>query len=211
MKELALCSAILCLTVACSGGSPEVQSDEGQQAVDATPAATDTSEAASACTVLEGPMAELFDITPSDATFRPFQASGNDVCTVSWEIPDLDPQEELRRVQDPELRYNNEVSLTLMGATYDSAEAAVSSLEQTVTTLTEGIAVEVGGRERTVQNNFGEWIDDVGDRAIRGRRGNSLQVASAGRRFTAAVSVSDDEAENAALVVELAKRIITEL
>ena len=48
MKELALCSVILCLTVACSGGSSEAQGDEGQPAVGATLAGADPSEAANA-------------------------------------------------------------------------------------------------------------------------------------------------------------------
>lgn len=201
IKKLALMS-MLCTTLACADEKETSASDPQGDGADGSVGG----EAQDACAVLEGPATELFGVDTSQATVRSNQLSGNDLCRILWEIPEIDQAERNKRAVDRDLRDNNEVSLTIMGTSYDSAAAAVTSLEESVKQLTEGVTVEGGGGEQTVQTEFGDWLEGVGDRAI--RKGGSVLVAVNGRRFTAAVSVSDDKNENQTLAIELAKKIV---
>jgi len=178
----------------------------GVFAMNASGSEAKAQDSASSCDVLEEIVGELFDADLSVVTFRPSEASGNKVCAASWEIPGIDTAEETRRAVTKGLRYNNEVTLTIMGRRFDTAEEAVADLERDVATLTKGITTTIAGRERTIKREFGDWIEGVGDKAI--PTGNAVMVAANGIRFTTSASTTDDEAENQANGIELAKRIV---
>jgi len=206
---------LLCILLTACGRSETAAQDpvsSPQETVDRalrSEATTAPAGADSACGLLEPIASELFVPSDTEPNVREPTYSGNHLCIISWEIPGIDSQEETRRVSTKGLRYNNEVSLTIMGTTFDSPEEAVASLEGTVASLTEGVTVKVAGQEQTVKRKFGDWIEGLGDRAI--RKGSSVHVAAGGVRFTVAVSVSDDRAENQIKAVELARRIIDRL
>ena len=162
-----------------------------------------------ACSLLKAAVDDLFGDEASGATLRPSSASGNEVCRVIWDIPGLDSAERTRRAVSVDLRDNNEVTLTIMGREFDSAAAAVASLEQDVETLSQGRTITVRGRERTIQRDFGDWLDGVGDKAI--STGNAVMVAAGRARFTTSATTADDDADNLATGIELAERIVAGL
>ncbi len=162
-----------------------------------------------ACAILEGIVGEMFGTDPETITLRPSTPSGHDVCRAFWPIPGIDRDEQTRRALDNDLRDDNEISLTIMGTRFETTADAVASLESDVATLREGRTITVRGRERTIQREFGDWIDNLGDRAI--STGNAVMVAAGTTRFTAAVSTTDDAAENLALGINVAGRIVQDL
>ena len=206
MKNLTVCFLVLSVVAAAPtvAGATRGEPSDGIAHEAGRPAGQDSE----ACSILEPIVAELLEVTPETATFRPSVQVGNDVCRVFWDIPGLTGLDQARRFQDG-LRSNNEVSLTIMGETFESPEAAVVSLEQSVAALQEGITTTVGGRERTIQRDFGDWIDGLGDRAIEGE--TMVMVAAGGRRFTVGVGVSDDDDENLEIATEVARQVVGRL
>ena len=188
-KNSVIACPLVWLVVACGSGEGGSQDSGSARSQPAGASRT-------ACAVLEEAVPELFGVDKAAVTFRPSDGGGHDTCSASWPIPEGETAK----------RYGNEVSLTIMSTTYDSPEAAVASLESTVTTLTEGVSVDVGGEERTVKSGFGDWVEGLGDRAILKKR--AVLVASGGRRFTVAANVSDDDAENQQRAIELARRVV---
>lgn len=197
MNKRWLCCPLLGLVIACGPGEADSQDSAAgaQEAVDRALAGDVQSESAprDACSVFETAFGEVF-ADSGTAAFKSSEIMGNTVCRATWEVSETGAK-----------RYGNEASLTIMGTSYDSPEAAVASLESAVTTLTEGVTVDVQGEERTVKSGFGNWVEGVGDRAITKKR--SVLVAANGRRFTAAVRASDEDSENQALAIELARRV----
>jgi hypothetical protein len=205
---------LLCILLTACGRSETAAQDTAspQETVDRALSNETTSAAVEVdapCALLEPIATELFIPPDTETNVREPTYSGNHLCIISWDIPGIDSEESTRRALSKELRYNNEISLTMMGTTYGSPEEAVASLESSVASLTEGVTVKAGGREHTAKTEFGDWIEGLGDRAI--RKGNSILVATGGIRFTVAASLSDDPAENHAKVDELARRIIDNL
>jgi hypothetical protein len=199
MKRFVFCCSIASI-IACGPGEagPQDVEEQAQEAVDRALAGEEPpapASAGTACSMLEDLVPELVGVDLSAATVHPSAGGGHDVCSMSWPLAEGQSAK----------RYGNEVSLTIMKDTYDSPEAAVSSLESAVTTLTEGVTVEAQGREVTVKSGFGDWVEGVGDRAITKKR--AVMAASNGRRFTIGVSVVDDDAENQAQAIELARAI----
>jgi hypothetical protein len=139
-----------------------------------------------ACPLLEGIVPDLFGADPEAVRFRPSSFRRLDICRATW-----------APIDQPNNRYANEVRLTIVGTAYDSAEAAVASLESTVTTSGPGSPVKSGS---------GDWVEDVGDRAIQNE--TSVQVAANARRFTVSVSLTDDPARNQERTLELARRLV---
>ncbi len=201
--------AVLILTVAfaCGGDEPVPVAPSVDMPGVEEPSESPTNR--SACSVLQPLVDERFGVEPELLTVRSNELSGNDLCRVFWEIPGIDTAEQVRRATDKDLRYQNEVSLTIMGTSYDSAAAAVASLEGTVSSLSAGVSVNTPSGPRTVQSEFGDWLEGVGDRAI--AKGSSVLVAADGRRFTVAVTVTDAREENLEVAIELARRIVDEL
>ena len=140
--------------------------------------ATAQEPVAGACSLLEGIVPDLLGADPEAVTFRPSSFRRQDICRATWAPSD-----------QPNNRYANEVRLTILSTVYDSAEAAVVSLESTVTT-----------------SGSGDWVEGVGDRAIQNE--TSVQVAAKARRFTVSVSIADDPARYQERTLEVARRLV---
>jgi len=182
------------------------------------------------CAIIEdGVIPELFDIDPAQISYRrsiPVKRVGHVVCLASWDYPDKaereaayaqEMQEWVRGKatgsKEPMPKNSNltaSASVTLMATEYDSADAAIADLESSVASLQEGITVNVSGKDYTTQMDFGDWIDNVGDKAIFSDKGELL-VAFNGRRIAVNVSSSDDPAADQELALLLAERIMQSL
>lgn len=173
-----------------------------------------------------GLVSDLFDVDTAQISYRrsiPVKRAGHVVCLATWERPDRAELESayMEEIQewtrgkttgkkDPmpkPARLDNTVSITLLATQFDSADAAVTSLENAVAALEKGVTTNVGGKDYTAQHDFGDWIDNLGDKAIFNETGELL-VAYKGKRFSVNVRVSDDPAEDRSKAIELAKRLM---
>jgi hypothetical protein len=179
------------------------------------------------CAVLEnGMVPEMFGVDAALVSYRrsvPVKSAGHVLCHAGWDNPDKAEMDEaytkklqewtrnqLSGKKEPMPKPPNsvaEVSVTLVSTRFDSAAAAVASLEDAVATLSKGVTVNVGGRDYTEKTSFGDWLDGVGDKAIFSESGELL-VAAGDKRFSVLVKVSDDPARNRENAIALAKRII---
>lgn len=164
-----------------------------------------------ACAYLEsGILQKVFSAPAEGINHRgsiPSKRAGHVVCSASWNKPEQEQLEAAYKqaVLDwskgvasgggkPRPSYpktSNEVSVTLVGLEFDSAQDAIAELESTVATLKQGVTFKVAGKERTRQTNFGNWVEGVGDKAIFTDKG-TLFVTYDARRITVAVSVTED-------------------
>ena len=135
-----------------------------------------------ACSFLEAIVPDLFGVDAAAVTFRPSSFRRQDMCRATWAPVDA-----------PNNRFANEVRLTILGAVYDSAGAAVASLESTVASSGSGSGAT------------GVWVEGVGDRAHQNE--TSVQVAAKARRFTVSVSMTD-AARNKERTLELARKLV---
>jgi len=178
------------------------------------------------CAVFEnGMVPELFGIDAALVSYRrsvPVKRAGHVVCIASWDNPGKAEMEAAYAQKLQEWSRNMatgkkepmpkspsavaQVSVTLMATRFDSDAAAVASLEEAVASLSKGVTVNVAGKDHEKKTEFGEWLDNVGDKAIFSD-GGELLVASGGKRFSVTVSVSDDVAADRELAVELVGRL----
>ncbi len=146
------------------------------------------------------------------------------LCTATWDKPDAEAlqaastQYEMNRMmakatgkpfeepEPPSSRFT--VSLTLINQAFDSSEAAIASLEDAVQRLTEGVTVEVRGKEHTTQVDFDDWIDGLGDRAIWAPKASELSVADSGYRYAISVTGYAEGDDNRERAEQLARRLI---
>ena len=182
------------------------------------------------CAIVEdGVIPELFEVDPALVSYRrsiPVKRVGHVVCSAGWDYPDKAELEAAytESVQEwgrgmaagkkepmpkmPPLVAS--VSVTLMATQYDSTSAAIADLESSVNSLQEGITVTVSGKDYTTQIDFGDWIDNVGDKAIFSDKGE-LMVAYNGVRFSVNVAVSGDSDVDRDQSIALAKRLMKSL
>ncbi len=213
MRVLGYCVLFICLVVSAPGS---VRGDTDKNNV---------SEAS--CVILEnGVVPELFGVDGALIRYRrsiPVKRAGHVVCSASWDYPDKAELEAeyLKKTQEwgrnmaagkkepmpkpPKMAAR--VSVTLVATQFDSAEAAVTSLEESVAMLEKGLTINVAGKDHTVQYDFGDWIDNVGDKAIFNEKGELL-VAYDGKRIAVDVEVSDDPAADRKHAIELARRVM---
>ena len=173
-----------------------------------------------------GVIPELFSVDAALITYGraiPVKRAGHVVCYATWDKPDKAALEAAftEKIQEwgrgmaagkkepmpKPARLDNRVSLTLVATQFDSAEAAVESLESSVATLQNGVTTNVGGKDYTVQSDFGDWLDNVGDKAIFNDKGE-LMVAYNGKRISVDVNVSGDPAADRNQAIELAMRLM---
>lgn len=179
------------------------------------------------CAMFEnGVVPELSGIDAALIIYRraiPVKRAGHVVCIATWDRPDKAEMESAytEKVQEwgrgmatgkkepmpKPPRLENRMSLTLVATQFDSAEAAVTSLEDSVALLEKGVTTNVAGKDYTVQSDFGEWIDNVGDKAIFNENGEFM-FAYNGKRFSVTVAISDDPAVDRNKAIELAKRVM---
>jgi hypothetical protein len=179
------------------------------------------------CAMLEnGMVPETFGVDPSLVSYRrsvPVKSVGHVVCSASWENPDKAAMDAayMQKLQDwtrnnatgkkaPMPKPPNsvaQVSVTLVATHFDSPAAAIASLEDAVATLAKGVKVNVGGKEYEKKTSFGDWLDNVGDKAIFSDSGELL-VADDGKRFSVTVKVSDDPDTDREHAIALAARIM---
>ena len=208
------------------GGPTEAQvSDERQSTLEKLLAGEGEAKGEAACDVLRsGVLLEVFGDGAEAATYRAgSKFIPHYLCSAMWNKPNYEEldaahqkyemdkamakvkKQEFDRPKPPPSSYR--VSLTIVDQEFASPEAAVESLEGTVATMSEGMSVEVDGKEHKVQMEFGDWVDGVGDRAIWAPKANEMLVAHAGVRYAVAVSGFEDAAENQVQAIELAKRV----
>ena len=229
-----------CLTVlaalACSVGValPQDQSDAAiDRAVERAKAgqvSPPTAAGRETCAVLKAAVVPAdFGVSASALRYKTGsmeELTGQALCMVAWDRPDKDAinaaytkaitayimAPKAQRGERPKPpRLTNDLSLTIMGQKFSSPAEAVASLEQTVAQLSTGVTRVVRGKEYTTKIEFEDWLDGVGDKAAWSPKYHALHVAANGRRFSVFVQVFDDEAENIAHAIELAKRIIAKL
>lgn len=182
------------------------------------------------CALLEnGMVPETFGVDAALVSYRrsvPVKSVGHVVCSASWESPDKAEMDAayMKKLQDwtrnktsgkkePMPKPPNsvaQVSVTLVATRFDSDAAAVASLEDAVATLSKGVTVNVGGKDYEKKTSFGDWLDNVGDKAIFSDSGELL-VADEGRRFSVVVKVSDDPGKDQENAIALANRIMETL
>jgi hypothetical protein len=218
--------AMILVALAVTGGGANAQDPaELQRTLERILAGEGEAKGEAACDVLRsGVLTGVFGDAAEAAELRPgSKYVPHYLCTASWNKPNHEEleaafvkyemdkmvakmkKEEFDRPKPPAASYS--VSLTVNDEEYASPPAAVKSLESAVETLSEGLSVEVYGKEHEVQMEFGEWVDEVGDRAIWTAKGNELLVAHAGVRYAVSVNGFDDPAENQAKAIELAQEV----
>ena len=185
---------------------------------------------AEGCAVIDsGLIVEFFQTGEAEVVYTnsiPSRRAGHVVCFARWDKPDKEQIEKAnqqammewaksvgsadKKPQPKMVSDINEVSLTLVANSFDSASDAVTSLEGTIAMLTKGITVEVQGQKRKAKMEFGPWIEGVGDKAIWSDKGG-LNFAYDARRYTLNVSVYEDEEQNQEAAIELAQQIIKSL
>ncbi len=177
------------------------------------------------CDVLRsGVLLDVFGSAADAAVLEPAASyMPQAMCTAAWDKPNREELELARADYDsrqvsamiqrrefdepPPPGPGFEVTLTIINRRYDSAEAAVTSLEGTVTSLTVAGTVYTRDREDSPPLVFEGFIDGVGDRAGWAPRLNELSAAYAGVRYAVAVRGFADEAENKEMAIELARRL----
>lgn len=219
------------LTVAAMacGGQEAVSQDVGtaqkqaEGAVAAILAGDRETQAPAVCDVLKsGIVSEVFGVDDGVVTYRPGSKNiPHPLCTARWDAPNkaeleaackeemIARQKRSEGLPDCLLRSDHatEVSLTVTNLTFDSAAAAVESLESTVAELEKGITMTIQGKERTTQVDFDDWMEGVGDKAAWAPRMNELSVAADGVRFAVAVSGTGSGATNQEKAIEVARRV----
>lgn len=191
--------AVVVTAMACGGGQEvasqdmEAAREQAEGAVAAILAGDPETQGPAVCDVLEsGVVTDVFGVDGAAVTFRPgSKYVPQPLCTASWD--------------------DTEVSLTVMKDEYESAAAAVASLERAVAQLEEGITVTVQGNEHTTQVDFDDWMDGVGDKAAWAPGNRELLVAAHGVRFAVAVSGAGDDGACKAKAIEVARRVIDAL
>jgi hypothetical protein len=188
------------------------------------------SEGTEKCSVFDSGLVEEFfqtgDFEVVYSSSIPSRRAGHVVCRALWDKPNKEQIEQAfqqammewaksigsadKKPQPKMVSSTNEVSLTVVANTFDSAADAVASLEQTVATMSEGITVEIQGKTHETKMQFGPWIEGVGDKAIWSDKGG-LNFAYDARRYTLNVSVYEDGAKNREAAIELAQLIINML
>jgi hypothetical protein len=179
------------------------------------------------CAMLEnGMVPDTFGVDTALVSYRrsvPVKSVGHVVCSASWENPDKAAMDAayMQKLQDwtrnnatgkkaPMPKPPNsvaQVSVTLVATHFDSPAAAIASLEDAVATLAKGVKVNVGGKEYEKKTSFGDWLDNVGDKAIFSDSGELL-VADDGKRFSVTVKVSDDPDTDREHAIALAAKIM---
>jgi hypothetical protein len=179
------------------------------------------------CAMLEnGMVPDTFGVDAALISYRrsvPVKSVGHVVCSASWENPDKAAMDAayMQKLQDwtrnnatgkkaPMPKPPNsvaQVSVTLVATHFDSPAAAIASLEDAVATLAKGVKVNVGGKEYEKKTSFGDWLDNVGDKAIFSDSGELL-VADDGKRFSVTVKVSDDPDTDREHAIALAAKIM---
>ena len=215
MRTVVLCALITGLVV------------WGASLADYPAADTPSGVSEDSCAVLEnGMVPETFGVDASLVSYRrsvPVKSVGHVVCSASWENPDKAAMDAayMKKLQDwtrdkmagkkepmPEAPNSvAQISVTLVATRFDSPAAAVTSLEDAVATLSKGVKVNVGGQEYEKKSSFGDWLDDVGDKAIFSDSGELL-VAAGGKRFSVSVRVSDDPEADRGHAIALARHIM---
>ena len=192
------------LMVACGGEQADSRTPQNEPEGDEVPAGS-TAESAlgsradmtseKVCEVLKsGVLNGVLDVNEESWTYRPAsEYVPQALCTAN--------------AQSPDGSSSYEVGLMIMKTDFESPAAAVESLESTVRSLTEGMTIEVAGKEHTTQVTFEPFMDGVGDQAAWAPKLNELSVADQGTRFAVTVQGTGDNAENRAKAVELAHRI----
>ncbi len=104
----------------------------------------------------------------------------------------------------------NQVSLTILGDSFNSADEAAANLESKVATLSEGVSATINGKVHETRMGFGDWIDGVGDKAIFSDKGG-LMVAANGKQFSVKVSAMENPEMDHEKAMELAQKIIPQL
>lgn len=179
------------------------------------------------CAVLEnGMVPETFGVDAALVSYRrsvPVKSVGHVVCSASWDNPDKAAMDAayMKKLQDwtrnkasgknePMPNQPNsvaQVSVTLVATRFDSSAAAVASLEDAVATLSKGVKVNVGGKDYEKKTSFGDWLDNVGDKAVFSDSGELL-VADDGKRFSVLVKVSGDPDTDREHAIALASKIM---
>lgn len=223
MKAFAYC---LLLASLAAGGTADARSADGDNTLGVASGAVSEDS----CAVFEnGMVPELFGIDAALVSYRrsvPAKRAGHVVCIASWDNPGKAEMEAAYAQNLQEWSRNMatgkkepmpkspsavaQVSVTLMATRFDSDAAAVASLEEAVASLSKGVTVNVAGKDYEKKTEFGEWLDNVGDKAIFSDKGELL-VASGGKRFSVTVSVSDDAEADREIAVALAGRLVESL
>lgn len=236
MKILGYCLLLIGLVSCGPSDSTDSESDEVSKAVEETVeqalagdfSAISVSE--ETCAIVEdGVIPELFGVDPEQVSYRrsiPVKRAGHVVCSAGWDNPDkaeleaayaMEIQEWTRgkgagksdpMPKTPKLAAS--VSVTLMATEFDSADAAIADLESSVARLQKGITMNISGKDYTTQENFGDWIDNVGDKAVFSEKGELL-VAYKGTRFSVVVAVSNDSLADRDKALLVAERIMQSL
>lgn len=187
-------------------------------------------EGTEGCRVFDsGLIEEFFSTGETEVTYTssiPVRRAGHVVCFARWDKPNKDELEKAYQIammewgksiasgnKQPQPKISsgtNEVSLTLVANTFDSAGDAVASLEETVATLSEGVSFEVAGKQHETKMEFGPWVDGVGDKAIWSDK-SGLNFAYDAKRYVINVSIYEDEADNREAAIGLAQSVINNL
>lgn len=182
------------------------------------------------CSIFDsGLVPKLFAVDASQVRYRrsvPVKRAGHVLCLAAWDNPnkaELDKaykaelMEWARSVGKPNRapqpkppKNTSQVSLTILGDSFNSADEAAADLESKVATLSEGVSVTVGGKVHETRMMFGDWIGGVGDKAIFSDKGG-LMVAAHGKQFTVKVSAMETPEKNQEKAVELARHVIPQL
>lgn len=227
--------AILGLMLCPVGFAGEATAADGAKAeVDRILALEKAERPKAVCAILEsGILTEVFEIDPSAISYRPGSRSiPHPLCSARWDWPNKAEfeaacQEELtaqleRRIAATVARADFDepmpeclskdaattVSLTMTKPTFASSAEAVASLESTVAQLEEGITFNIGGKLRTRQIDFDDFLDNVGDRAAWAPKLRELSVAHGGVRFAVSVQGAGDNDKSRSLAINLAQKVI---
>lgn len=231
LQRTVILGLIVCLM---GGGGQATAADGAKVAVDRILALEKAERPKAVCAILEsGILTEVFEIDPSAISYRPgSRRIPHPLCSARWDWPNKAEfeaacQEELtaqmeRRIAATVARADFDeptpeclskdaattVSLTMTKPTFASPAEAVASLESAVAELEEGITFNIGGKERTRQIDFDDFLDNVGDRAAWAPKLSELSVAHGGVRFAVSVQGAGDNNKSRSLAIDLAQKVI---
>lgn len=143
------------------------------------------------------------------------------LCMVSWRKPDAGQieaktgaamQEYMQRkmrgedVPMPNMRTNDELTLTLFEPVFDDGKLAQDSFDQAMAILQKGVTGSHDGVEVTFQSDV-YAVNGVGDKAAWAERLRQLSVVSGGRIFYVTVTTGADTADELATAVSVAQDV----
>lgn len=162
-----------------------------------------------------------FDTGKAEVKFKSDLDIANPICTAKWKKPNaaeiekkmqsammdyVQAQAQGKKVPMPDMRTNDEVSLTISGSRFETAAAAASDFQSAMKSLNQGVSASSGGQTFTFQAHTTP-VEGVGDQAQWSAKMHQLSVQSGNHIFHVTVRMHSDAAKDLPKAKELATAV----